>query len=318
MTANAFGLSETGPVCSLAMREMPDFDGGLVPIGTPVECARVHLIGEDLRQVQPGETGQIAVISPGTAQGYWKKPDLTRERFVTHHETGERMCLSGDLGRELPDGQLLHLGREDNRVKIRGWSVDLGEVETALGAHPSVRDAAAAMRANRLVGYVVAKASSHASASALRRFVASRLPDYMVPFAIVTLDALPLTVSGKFDRKALPTPQRHRDPLTQPYVGPRTPVEEALSRVWADRLGLDRVGVEDNFFELGGDSLVVARVISAAAAAFGVGVPVDEFFSRPTVAGMAMAVVEHLPSNASIDVEAVLGQIETRPHPPSG
>ena len=317
---NGYGLSETGPVCNFHMHAMPEFEGDLVPIGVPVAHTRVLLLDENLEGVAPGETGQIAVISPGSATGYWKKADLTAERFVTDPETGARMCLSGDLGRLHGDGNLLHLGRKDNLLKIRGWSVDLSEVEGALRAHPSVKDAAAAVRQDRggearLVGYVVANEPDAADVAAIRRFLGDRLPDYMVPAGLVALDALPLTVTGKLDRRALPAPEGQRGEMDTPYVAARTPVEEALAAIFAASLGLDRVGVDDNFFELGGHSLDAARVISAVADTLRVDVAMSEFFARPTVAGMAALVVERLASSAEADMEALLAELESPASP---
>ena len=313
---NGFGLSETGPACNYYMTGMPEFEGDLVPIGTPVEGTRVMLLDAQMRPVERGEVGQIAVVSPGTAFGYWKKPELTKERFVTDPASGERMCLSGDMGRMLADGSLVHLGRQDNVVKVRGWNVDLTEVETAMRAHPSVSDAAAAVVGGetgaRSSGWSVTSRKGRGAgiaAGEMRKWLAGRLPEYMVPAAFVTLERLPMTVTGKLDRKALPKVEGKREEVATPYAAPRGPVEEALARIFAEALGVDRVGIDDDFLELGGHSLSAARVVAGAVKAFGVEIAMREFFALPTVAGAAAMVVERMAARAMEEGEE-LGELE--------
>jgi acyl carrier protein len=203
------------------------------------------------------------------------------------------MYRTGDRARFLPDGDIQFLGRLDHQVKIRGFRIELGEVEVALSQHPGVREAVVVAREDvpgqkRLVAYVVGKKGMPGT-SDLRGFLKEKLPEYMVPSAFVALEALPLTPNGKVDRKALPAPEG-RPELEEGYVAPRTPTEEVLSGIWAQVLGLDRVGVHDNFFELGGHSLLATRVVSRARELFQIELPLQTIFEAPTVAGLSHSV----------------------------
>jgi amino acid adenylation domain-containing protein len=258
-------LGRPFPGCVFDLR---DRDGHLAPVGTPAE---------------------IWVGGPGVARGYLRRPELTAERFVPA-EGGGRFYRTGDLARRLPDGNVEFLGRVDQQVKVRGFRIEPGEVEAALAAHPRVRQAVVVVREEagerRLVAYVVGEGEP----GELRRHLLERLPDYMVPAAFVTLDALPLTAHGKVDRRALPAPETAR-PEARSYVPPRGPIEEMLAGLWAEVLGAERVGVHDDFFDLGGHSLLATQAVSRARVAFGVELPLRALFDRPTVAGFA-AVVE--------------------------
>jgi acyl carrier protein len=198
----------------------------------------------------------------------------------------------------LPDGAIEYLGRADQQVKLRGCRVELGEVEATLRQHEAVREAAAAVRADaagdmRLIAYVVPRdTAGHVSTEALREHLRSRLPDYMVPSAVVVLDSLPLTPSGKLDRNALPAPDSARQLADDSYVPPRNPVEETVARIWAEVLGVERVGAHDNFFALGGHSLMATQVLSRIRQAFPVDISVRRLFQEPTVATLAVAITE--------------------------
>ena len=210
----------------------------------------------------------------------------------------ERLYRTGDLGRWLPDGNIEFLGRLDDQVKIRGFRIELGEVEAMLLQHPKVLQAVAAAHEDpsglkSLVAYVVPREVPLA-ASELRRFLKERLPDYMVPSAFVILAALPMTAHGKVDRGALPPPEGARPELEQAYVGPRTPTEELLAGIWAEVLGLARVGVRDNFFELGGHSLQATLVMARLRESLGVELPLSALFETPTIEGLALAAVQGL------------------------
>jgi len=291
-----FSSSETGTVCKFFVDGRTAIDTPTVPVGYPVHDVRVFLLGPDGREVERGEVGEIAVQSPSLAEGYWRRPHLTAAAFRPGPGSGERVYLTGSLGRQLADGCLEHLGRKDFHARIRGHGVELAEVERALVDLAHVRDAAVIAQPGpsgdtRLVAYVVPTPGSELLVSALRAALARSLPDYMIPAEFVPLSALPLTPTNKVDRSALPRAGRTRPLIDAPFVSPRTPIETTLARLWAEVLGLDRVGMHDPFFELGGDSLLAARVVSRAVDALGVDVPVAQLLDAHTVAAMALVVL---------------------------
>ncbi|HET6230013.1 MAG TPA: amino acid adenylation domain-containing protein [Longimicrobiaceae bacterium] len=269
-----------------------DRGGQKVYVGRPVANTQAYVVDANLQPVPVGVPGELYLAGSGLARGYLNRPGLTAERFIPNPfstEPGARMYRVGDLVRYLADGTIEYLGRLDHQVKIRGFRIELGEVEAALAAHPAVEDAAVIAREDvpgdrRLVAYVVAGPGAVLEVAELRGYLRGALPDYMVPSAFVGLAALPLTPNGKVDRRALPAPDHAGSDAT--YVAPRTPAEEKMAGVWADLLGVQRVGVQDNFFELGGHSLVATRLVSRLREAFGVEVPLRVVFEAPTVAEM--------------------------------
>jgi amino acid adenylation domain-containing protein/non-ribosomal peptide synthase protein (TIGR01720 family) len=268
-------------------------DDGLVPIGSPVHNTRVYVLDGRLQPVPPGVPGELYITGAQLARGYLHLAALTAERFIAcpYGDPGERMYRTGDVVRWSPDGQLMLVGRTDNQVNMRGFRVELGEVETVLAAHAGVARAVAVAREDqagdrRLVAYVVLEAGvSGLDPAVLRRYASEVLPDHMVPSAIVVLDALPLIADVRIDRAALPAPDL---PEGVSHRGPRDRQEETLCTVIADVLGLDRVGIDDGFFDLGGDSVLAIKLVSRARAA-GLVLSLKDVFQYQSVAGLVSA-----------------------------
>jgi acyl carrier protein len=257
---------------------------------------RVRILREDGQDADPSEAGQIAVQSRHVAAGYWCQPDLTAARLPIVGPRGERLSLTGDLGRRLDDGCLVHLGRVDFQVKIRGYQVPLNAVEAALLELEGVREAAVVAHGSssderRLVAYVAPAAGGP---EPLRRALSAALPAHMVPQVFVRLDALPRTGSGKVDRNALPLPGRARPAVATPFAPPRDEIERLLAVVWATVLDLEEVGIDDQFLELGGDSLAAMRIAARVTEVARVEVPMSALLATATVAEMATVVREQL------------------------
>ncbi|MDH6128763.1 amino acid adenylation domain-containing protein [Kitasatospora sp. GP82] len=280
---NAYGPTET-TVYSTLWHDDGSVLGASLPIGRPLPGVRVYVLDERLGPVPTGVVGELYIAGAGLARGYLGRPGLTSERFVAcpYGEPGERMYRTGDLVRWRTDGRLEFAGRADGQVKIRGFRIELGEVEAHLAGLPGVARAAALARGEQLVGYVVPAKGAELDPGRLRGELATLLPGHLVPSVVVLLDELPLTTSGKLDRAALPEPQ------TAPTSsrGPETPLEELVGRMFAEVLGLDRVGMDDGFFELGGHSLLAARLAARIRDVLGVPVGIRDLFQAPTAAAL--------------------------------
>ncbi|GIG90332.1 amino acid adenylation domain-containing protein [Plantactinospora endophytica] len=283
---NAYGPTEN-TVCATMSDPLPD--GELPPIGRPIDGTRVYLLDQRLALTPLEGIGELYLAGDGLARGYAGRPGLTAERFVAdpYGPPGARMYRTGDRARRRSDGNLEYLGRTDTQVKIRGFRIEPGEIEAALGEHPAVAQAIVVAGADhegqpRLVGYVVLR--SGGDAPDLRAYLADRLPDHMVPAAVVVLPAMPITPNGKVDTRALPDPELDGAAGGRP---PRNPREEILCEIFAELLGVARVGIDDNFFDLGGHSLLATKLIGRIRAILDAEVPVKRLFDAPTVAGLA-------------------------------
>jgi len=292
---NSLGTTEASNACDLVIDGKTQIQGEIVPCGYPTTDMKILLLDDNKKEVDANQIGEIAIKSQYLTLGYWQRPDLTVAKFL-RGPGAERIYLTGDLGRRLADGCLVHLGRKDFQVKIRGHRVEVAEVEAALLGSETIEEAVVVAREDRagdpcLVAYVVPSVQPWPTVSAVRRVLAEKLPDYMVPSAFMMLEALPLTPNGKVDRKALPVPDQAGPDLEKSFVAPRSPIEKLLARIWAEVLGLERVGIHDNFFELGGHSLKATQVMSRLRDAFLVEMPLRTVFEAPTVADLAVAIV---------------------------
>jgi amino acid adenylation domain-containing protein len=293
---HGFGATETGPVLNYFIDPEMRLPDNTVPLGYVAKDAEVLLLDENDEEVGHNRPGEIAVKSRYLACGYWRQPELTQAVFRPDPDGGEaRIYHTGDLGRRLPDGCLEHLGRKDWQVKIRGHRIEVVEVERALLELPTIAEAVVMPqefqdRDTRLVAYFVPAKDAGVAVNEIRHFLQAKLPGYMVPSAFVQLHALPLTPSGKIDRRALPSPTQARPVLEEPFVAPHTPVEQQVAASLADLLGLERVGIHDNFFELGGHSLLATQLISRLREVLQVEVSLPSFFETPTVAGLANSI----------------------------
>jgi amino acid adenylation domain-containing protein len=258
--------------------------GTTVPIGGPVANTRVYVLDDRLRLVPPGVVGELYVAGDQLARGYLNRVDLTSDRFVAcpFGRPGERMYRTGDLVRGNERGELVFAGRADNQVKIRGFRIELGEIEAVLAAQEGVSGAVAAVRDNRLIGYLTSTCPN-VNIATIHDAVRAVLPEYMVPSALVVMTEFPLTPNGKLDRAALPIP----DLAVTVGQSPTTPQEEILGEIFGDVLGVAAVGVDDNFFDLGGHSLLITRVVNKIRETFGVEIPLRKLFDAPTVRGVA-------------------------------
>jgi amino acid adenylation domain-containing protein len=284
-------------------------------VGRQIPDLQVHVLDRAQQLVPTGVPGELYVGGAGVARGYLNRPELTAQRFLPDPfgaDPGRRLYRTGDLGRRLASGELEYLGRADDQVKIRGFRIELGEIEAVLGAHPAVREAVVLAREDapgdrRLVAYLVCREGSAPTVPELRAFAKEKLYDAMVPAAFVLLDALPLTASGKVDRRALPAPDEvRRADLGGSFTAPATPAEEALARIWAAVLRIPQASVHDNFFALGGDSILAIQIVARAREA-GLRITPRQIFQHQTIAELAAA--------GSIDLAAAEQGAVTGPVP---
>ncbi|HEV7784988.1 MAG TPA: non-ribosomal peptide synthetase, partial [Thermoanaerobaculia bacterium] len=308
---NHYGPTESTVVTSWAPVPHQGRPHGSPAIGRPIDNLRVHVLDERLRPLPIGVAGELHVAGAGLSRGYLGQPAATAERFIPSPfalAPGERLYRTGDLVRLLPDGSLEFLGRLDRQVKIRGFRVEPGEIESLLLRHRGVHQAVVSVWEDphfgaRLTAYIVPRdAGAPPSPAELRGWLKGTLADYMVPSAFRTLDRLPLSANGKVDFAALPGPDLAETAPPLEDEAQRSPLEEILAGLWAELLGLGRIGIHDNFFELGGHSLQVARLQARIQEELGVELPLDTIFRQPTLAELAEAVAERLAAGVGVEM----------------
>jgi amino acid adenylation domain-containing protein len=285
---NQYGPTETTTYSTLSL---VGADPDTLSIGRPIADTSIYIFDERFQPVPVGVAGEIHIGGVGLARGYHERPDLTAEKFIANpfgDLPGQRVYRTGDVGRYRRDGTIECMGRVDHQIKIRGYRVELGEIESVLTGHQAVAQCAAIVREDpgadkRLVAYVVPTGENQLDVAELRRYLQQRLPDYMIPSAFVEMSRFPSTLNGKLDRKALPALSMTADD----NKGLLTPTEEVLAGIWAGVLGIERVGAHQNFFELGGHSLLAAQVVSRARSVLGLEIPLRSLFANPTVAELA-------------------------------
>ena len=288
------GSTEARGICSAIVDQTFSFPEEGTPIGYPPGGKKILFLNESGCEVAPGEIGEIAVKSRHLSLGYWNSRDFSETKFQRDESSEERLFLTGDLGRMLPDGFVVHLGRKDLMVKIRGYRVDISEVEKALRQHPRIKEAGVKAWEREagdmyLAGYIVLRNASSLNVSEVREFLKDKLPDYMIPSVFKFLEQLPLT-NGKLDRQSLLEPGHQRPNLREPYAAPRGEAERKLVEIWSEVLRIEKIGIHDNFLDLGGHSLLASRVIARVLQTFQLDFSVKAFFDAPTIVTMAQVI----------------------------
>jgi amino acid adenylation domain-containing protein/non-ribosomal peptide synthase protein (TIGR01720 family) len=301
---NLYGPTEAA-VDVTSWQCQPDNTNGSVPIGRPISNIRIYLLDRELEPVPVGLTGELYIGGVGVARSYLRRPDLTAERFVPDPfggEPGARLYRTGDLAKYRYDGNIEFLNRLDHQIKLHGFRIELGEIEAKLGSHPAVREAvviavSTAPDDQRLIAYITPVAGQKPTIKELRQFLKECVPHYMVPAAFVSLERLPLTATGKIDRRALPLPGAGRPDLEETFVAPRNEVETALVAIWKEVLAVNEVGINDNFFELGGDSILSMQIVFKAKQA-GLDLVPKDLFKHQTIAELAAAATPAIATDA--------------------
>jgi amino acid adenylation domain-containing protein len=310
---NTYGPTETTVVATVAELSRADSREERMPIGRPLANYRSYVLDRSLQPVPVGVRGELYVGGASLARGYLNRPELTAERFVPDPfgPDGRRMYKTGDVVRWRRDGRLEFVGRTDHQVKIRGFRIEPGEVEQVLREYPLLADAAVVPRYRapgdlQLVAYTVAQAGDAPTAAEMRQFLRERLPEFMIPATFMAIESMPMTTSGKMDRRALPEPDWSGATAQGEFVAPSTPLEEQLASIWSEVLSIERVGAQDDFFNLGGNSLLALRLASRVRQVFNVELPLMTLFTSPTVAALAEQIVALLAGDHRLDVPPIL------------
>jgi amino acid adenylation domain-containing protein len=285
-------------------------EGRMVPIGRPISNVKIHILDKNLMPVPVGVSGELHIGGIGLMRGYHNRPELTAEKMIPdpYGEPGDRLYKTGDLSRYREDGEIEFLGRMDTQIKIRGYRVELGEIEAAMSHHPAIREVVVISREDkpgqqRLVAYYVPAAGQTVSAGELRTALRDSLPDYMIPSAFVPLDAMPLHPNSKLNRKALPAPEEVLAGSETSYEAPRTPLEKLLADIWMDVLSVEKVGINDDFFEVGGQSILATQFITRVQQVLPGKLPLQAIFETPTIAGLADFIMRNQPEQDEVQNE---------------
>jgi amino acid adenylation domain-containing protein len=310
--ANELSCSEANIITQFLINKTTEINV-TVPVGYPVEDKEVLILDEQCKKLGPGEIGEIAVRSRFLSPGYWNRPDLTELVFIPDRESlVGRIYLTGDLGRKSANSCIEHLGRKDTQVKIRGYRVECYEIELALLQNPGVAQAFVTHRQDArsetyLVAYIVPDRGVKLTVTEMRAGLSAHVPEYMVPKVFVFLDTLPLTPTGKIDRRALPEPAAARPPLDASYVGPRSPIEKSVADICSEILNISTIGVHDSLFDLGGHSLSAMQIVAQVMKTFRVNVPLVRFYESPTIAGLSAIIATNRRSTEACE-DSVLWQ----------
>jgi amino acid adenylation domain-containing protein len=314
----ALSSTETGLLTDFLIDHDSEIAGDDVPVGYPAEDKEISVLDDNGNAAGVNEIGEIVVRSRFLSPGYWREPELTSAKFKAEPNDGQyTRYRTGDLGLIRADGSIVHKGRKDLRARVRGYGVEIAEVEQVLRAHAEIKDAIVVRRQNDhgesyLAAYFTSCRGRAPGVSELHSFLNAKLPAYMIPSVFEILDEIPLTPNGKVDRNALPAPARTRPHVGAPFVTARTAIEQALVKIWQTVLCLDQVGIRDNFFDLGGHSLAATRVVSQVIQQFQIEVPLQLLFQSPTVAEMAAVITEHQAKKLGRgDLERILADLES-------
>ncbi|TVP65178.1 MAG: amino acid adenylation domain-containing protein, partial [Nodularia sp. (in: Bacteria)] len=285
----------------------PNNNEKIVPIGRPIANTQIYILDKQFQPVPIGIPGELYIGGVGLARGYWHRPKLTNEKFISSpFEPEKRLYKTGDLARYRADGAIEFLGRIDHQIKLRGFRIELGEIEAVIAQHFHVRETVVIAQKNRLTAYVATNQKPNFSLNEIRHLLKEKLPEYMMPAAFVVLEELPLSPNGKVDRRALPAPDNLRPELANNYQPPQSEVEKSIARVWKQVLNLEKVGIHDNFFDLGGHSLLVVQVNNKLREILHRDLSVVEIFQNPTIKSLA----EHLSQKSS--TPTTLGKMRER------
>ncbi|QDL09667.1 non-ribosomal peptide synthetase [Brasilonema octagenarum UFV-E1] len=289
---NAYGPTETtieATLCSLSSLSTTQLEGTAIPIGKPMgENIHVYVLDQNLQPVPTEVIGEIYISGAGLARGYFNRPELTTEKFIENPFDNSKLYKTGDLGRYLPDGNLEFVGRIDYQVKFNGFRIELGEIESVLNQHPQVSQSVVIVREDspgnkRLVAYLVLHLLMENTLTTVESFLKYKLPSYMIPSVLISLETLPLTPNGKVDRQALPIPDPIRPHLQEAFLAPRNAQEETLAEIWCQVFGWKQIGVNDNFFQLGGHSLIATQILSRIRDVFQVELSFKQLLENPTI-----------------------------------
>ncbi|MEH2354899.1 amino acid adenylation domain-containing protein [Nostoc sp.] len=306
---NLYGSSEVSANATYYDTSLLPDKANSVPIGCPIDNTQIYVLNRDLQPTPLGVIGELYVGGDGLAKGYFYRPDLTQERFINNpFISGAKLYKTGDLARYLNDANLEYLGRHDEQVKIRGFRVELGEIATVITLHPDVHDAVViisddAENNQRLIAYIVT--DKQEIGTQLLPYLQQKLPSYMLPSALIVLDALPLTPNGKIDKRALPTPDNIRQNTTQSFIAPRNFTELSLVKLWENLLNTNPIGVTDNFFDLGGHSFLAIRLMAQIQDQFGHNLSLSTLFENPTIEKLAAIVSQPFRESSNSPLVAI-------------